>query len=215
MPARQRGRPKAEDAPTTPEEILDAAFRAFARLGFEGVSVRTLSRELGVSHNVIPQRFGTKQDLWRACVDRAFGGLVRDLAAAFDATLTDPLDQLRLGIRQFLLYSARNPDMLNLVHAEASTGSGRLDYLYESYIAPATAPLGWLLEELHAHGRIRKVELSTLHFLITSGGAAPFSLVALRQRMDAAGAGQWDEARARAHADLVADIITAGLATPR
>ncbi|MEA2471907.1 MAG: TetR/AcrR family transcriptional regulator, partial [Thermoleophilaceae bacterium] len=57
-PDRQRmGRPRTEDAPASTEQILDTAFRAFATHGYDGVSVRTLNRELGVSHNLIHQRF--------------------------------------------------------------------------------------------------------------------------------------------------------------
>ena len=48
--AKRTGRPKAQDAPVTVEQILDAAFRAFATYGYDGVAVRTLNRELGVSH---------------------------------------------------------------------------------------------------------------------------------------------------------------------
>src|SRR5258707_13470028 len=100
--AKRTGRPKAQDAPVTVEQILGAAFRAFATRGYDGVSVRTLNRELGVSHNLIHQRFRSKEGLWYAAVDRAFGSQISELATAFDPTLTDPLDQLNHAIRQFL-----------------------------------------------------------------------------------------------------------------
>src|ERR1700680_3166094 len=92
--AKRMGRPKAQDAPATLEQILDAAFRAFATYGYDGVAVRTLNRELGVSHNLIHQRFGSKQGLWYAAVYRAFGQQVTELATGFDPTLDEPLDQL-------------------------------------------------------------------------------------------------------------------------
>src|SRR3979411_1069084 len=98
------GRPKAQDAPATLEQILDAAFRAFATYGYDGVSVRTLNRELGVSHNLIHQRFGSKQGLWYAAVDRAFGQQVTELATGVDPTVADPLDQLNYAIRRFVHY---------------------------------------------------------------------------------------------------------------
>ena len=50
---RPRGRPRAEQSPASEQEILQAALRAFATHGYEGVSVRTLNRELGVSHSLI------------------------------------------------------------------------------------------------------------------------------------------------------------------
>src|SRR5882672_9363709 len=96
---KRAGRPRAQDAPVTLEQILDAAFRAFATYGYDGVAVRTLNRELGVSHNLIHQRFGSKLGLWYAAVDRAFGQQVTELATAFDPTLADPLDQLDYAIR--------------------------------------------------------------------------------------------------------------------
>src|SRR5712672_1223853 len=112
------GRPKAQDAPVTLEQILDAAFRAFATYGYDGVSVRTLNRELGVSHNLIHQRFGSKRQLWYAAVDRAFGSQVSELARTFDPTLTDPLDQLNHAIRRFVRYSAEHPEVLGLMNIE-------------------------------------------------------------------------------------------------
>src|SRR3979409_2332684 len=99
---RRTGRPKAQDAQVTREQILEAALRAFATYGYDGVTVRTLNRELGVSHNLIHQRFGSKQGLWYAAVDRAFSQQVTQLATAFDPTLADPLDQLNHAIRRFV-----------------------------------------------------------------------------------------------------------------
>src|SRR3981081_3618257 len=101
---KRTGRPKAQDAPVTVEEILDAAFHAFATYGYDGVAVRTLNRELGVSHNLIHQRFGSKKQLWYAAVDRAFSTQITQLATAFDPTLSDPLDQLCHAIRRFVHY---------------------------------------------------------------------------------------------------------------
>src|SRR4030088_1374646 len=106
---KRTGRPKAQDAPVTTEQILDAAFRAFASYGYDGTTVRTLNRELGVSHNLIHQRFGSKHGLWDAAVDRAFGQQVTQLATSFDPTLSDPLDQLGHAIRRFVQYSAEHP----------------------------------------------------------------------------------------------------------
>ena len=56
---RPRGRPRLEDSPATSDEIFAAALRAFATHGYDGVSVRTLNRELQVSHNLINGRFGS------------------------------------------------------------------------------------------------------------------------------------------------------------
>src|SRR6195256_6753611 len=146
---KRKGRPKAQDAPAPLEQILDAAFHAFATYGYEGVAVRTLNRELGVSHNLIHQRFGSKEGLWYAAVDRAFSQQITQLATAFDPTLADPLDQLNHAVRRFVRYSAERPELLGLMNIEARVDSERLDYIYDNYVAPALAPLGRLLDHLH------------------------------------------------------------------
>ena len=48
--------------------------------------MRTLNRELGVSHSLINARFGSKQDLWYTTVDWAF-----ELAYIYDAYIQRPL----------------------------------------------------------------------------------------------------------------------------
>src|SRR5882724_9418839 len=181
---KRQGRPKAEDAPVTLEQILDAALRAFATYGYDGVAVRTLNRELGVSHNLIHQRFGSKQGLWYAAVDRAFSQQVTQLATAFDPTLADPLDQLNHAIRRFVRYSAERPELLGLMNIEARVDGERLDYIYDNYVAPALAPLGRLLDHLHENRRIRPISLRALFFLIGHGAAAPFTLTAFACRFD-------------------------------
>jgi AcrR family transcriptional regulator len=207
---RQRiGRPKTEDAPATPEQILDAAFRGFATYGYDGVAVRTLNRELGVSHNLIHQRFGSKQRLWYAAVDRAFGSQVTELATAFDPTLADPLDQLNHAIRRFVRYSAERPELLGLMNIEGRLDSERLDYIYDNYVAPALAPLGRLLEFLTAQGRIRPISPRALFFLIAHGAAAPFTLAPLARHFD--DTDPLDPTEIDQHAATTADIITNGL----
>jgi AcrR family transcriptional regulator len=207
--AKRRGRPRAEDAPAAFEEILGAALRAFATYGYDGVSVRTLNRELGVSHNLIHQRFGSKRGLWYAAVDRAFSQQVAELATSFDPTLADPLDQLNHAIRRFVRYSAERPELLGLMNIEARVDSERLDYIYDNYVAPALAPLGRLLDHLHENGRIRPISLRALFFLIAHGAAAPFTLAPLSRRFD--NTDPLDPNQVAEQAALTADVITNGL----
>jgi AcrR family transcriptional regulator len=206
---KRTGRPRAQDAPATLEQILEAAFRAFATYGYDGVAVRTLNRELGVSHNLIHQRFGSKRDLWYAAVDRAFSQQITELASAFDPTLTDPLDQLNHAIRRFVHYNGERPELLGLMNIEGRVDSERLDHIYVNYIAPALAPLGRLLDHLRDQGRIRPISLRALFFLIAHGAPAPFTLGPLARHFDQAD--PLEPAQIALQAALTADVITNGL----
>jgi AcrR family transcriptional regulator len=190
-------------------EILDAALRAFARQGYDGMSVRTLNADLGVSHNLINKRFGSKEELWRAAVDHGFGAMVRHMESVFDPTISDPLEQLRLVIRRFIEFSAEHPELLGLMDIEARQKTDRLAYIFETYIVPSLAGTARLLEHLMADGRIRRVPLRTAHFLMAHGAVAPFTLVPLAELFDPQS--PLDPAAVREHAALIADVMIAGL----
>jgi TetR/AcrR family transcriptional regulator len=208
-PRRRPGRPAAGDGAGSADAILDAALRAFATYGYEGVSVRTLNRELGVSHSLIAQRFGSKDGLWHAAVDHGFGRISRHMADVFDPTVTDPLEQLRLWIHRFLHFSAAHPELLGLMNIEGREDTGRLSYIYEHYVDPSMGRVERLLDHLADAGRIRRVPLRTFHFLLAHGGAAPYTLLALAEHFDPSS--PLEPEAVDSHARLVADVLIAGL----
>jgi AcrR family transcriptional regulator len=210
-PKRPPGRPPATGDPVPPERILDAALRAFATYGYDGVSVRTLNKELGVSHSAIYQRFGSKDGLWHAAVDHGFGRITRHMADVFDPTLTDPVEQLRLWIHRLMLFSAEYPEILGLMNIEGRKNTDRLDYIYENYIGPSMGRVENLLDHLAAQGRIRRVPLRTFHFLVSHGGAAPYTLVGLAEHFDPAS--PLKPKAVETQAALIADLIVSALQT--
>lgn len=178
---RSPGRPRAAEA-VDDEAFLDAALRAFAVSGYDGVSVRTLSKQLGVSSGWVNQRYGSKERLWYAAVDHGFGRQAATIA--FDPTVSDPLEQLASGVRQFLHYSAQHPELGLIMNSEGAQDTERLDYIYEHYIAPLLAPVDRLLRHLVDAGRIDPVPLRTFFLLVAQGGGAPFGLLPLARRVE-------------------------------
>ncbi len=194
------------------EEILQKALRMFATVGYEGMSLRTLNRELGVSHNLIYQRFGTKAELWRAAVDFGFGRLMRHLQGLFDPTVSEPLEQLRLAVHRFVVYSADHPELVALMNMEGRRDTDRLDYVYDTYIKPMLADVGRLLDHLAGEGLIRPIPLRTFHFLLAHGATAPQALVPLAMKFDAAS--PFEPAAIEEHARLVSTLLVEGLRLP-
>src|SRR5262249_34216001 len=155
------------------EEILDKALNMFATVGYDGMSLRTLNRELGVSHNLVYQRFGTKDELWRAAGDFCFGRLLRRLQGLFYPTASEPLAQLRLAVHRFLVFSAEHPELVALMNIEGCQDTDRLTYIYETYIGPILKDVGRLLAHLADERVIRPIPLRTSHFLLAHGATAP------------------------------------------
>ena len=165
----RRGRPRAEDSPASSDEILLAALRAFATRGYDGTSVRELNQQLGVSHNLLNRRFGSKEQLWRATVDHWIGDVVAELAAVISDDEGDPLETLRRLIIRFIEVQARRPELARLMNIESSIDGPRLRYLFDQFISPWAATADHLTEELVAAGRIRALPPGTLYFLVAYG----------------------------------------------
>jgi TetR/AcrR family transcriptional regulator len=201
---------KAE-APAPTDDVLAAALRAFATHGYAGVSVRTLTRELGVSHNLLHQRFGSKWAIWRAAVDWGFGGLVRELEEA-DREHVDPLQRLRSFIRTFVKVSAHRPELLRIIDGESTQTSERLDYLCATYILPMATRVRPLLDQLTAEARIRPIPPETVYYMITSGGAALYASDAMTTQIF--GQLPRTESDIDRHADAAADLLISGLSSP-
>lgn len=208
-PRKGRGRPPAGDSPASADEILTAALRVFARDGFAGASVAAVNRELGVSHNLIHQRFGTKEALWYAVVDWIFANAVTLLRIRPERDDLPPLEEFRAGIIRFLVLQAEYPDVVRLISMESAIEGPRLTYLYDRHIEPMLVLLAEPLKPLIQQQILNRNDLRTLHFLIAHGATAPFALLPLATRM--APADPRSERAVRRHARLVADTIVAGI----
>lgn len=66
----------------TREKVLDAAERLFADHGYEGVSIRQIAKEAGVSLSVVGFHGGSKDDLFVTIIDRRAASLNEARGAA-------------------------------------------------------------------------------------------------------------------------------------
>lgn len=167
------------------EDIVFAtALTVFAEEGFEGTSVRQLCRKLGVSHNLIHERYGSKDDLWKLAIDHGFAALALELAkAATDAT-QDPLDRLRAILVRYVEVTAGQPAIIRIINYEAMHPGPRLDYLFDTYLQPAHFIADAALRLLERQGRAHRIPAATLHFMIGHGAGGLASLPALASRFN-------------------------------
>lgn len=179
---RARGRPDAANRAPSDDALLDAALEAFAEHGYAGTSVREIARGLGVSHNLLPQRFGSKERLWYAAVDRGFGALLVDLVAVSNEPTPDDLGRLRALITRFIEANAARPALLRIITREATTPGPRLDYLFDHYIEPVSRLGETVLTDLHARGDVSTASVGLVYFLMTHGAGGPTAYPALAER---------------------------------
>lgn len=167
---RRRGRPANDAAEAVSEDrVLDLAFATFAALGYEGTTVRELAKQLGVSHNLLNVRFGSKAELWKRAVDSRvtrFGGPV---FTAFDEMPDEPEARLRMLVHRFCAWAAANPDFVGISHAEGRRATWRLDYLVDLYIAPFKQRLDALFAEVAIRRALRPISTSAFMALLVQG----------------------------------------------
>jgi TetR/AcrR family transcriptional regulator len=208
---RPRGRPPKDAQPAPMSEIMPAAVEAFSVLGYDGVSLRTVNDQLGVSRNLLYQRFGSKANLWRAVADWAFGPLLAHLETADDES-DDPMERLRTLVCRFIEYSATRPYLARLATLEGAASTDRLDYLYGNYINPLRSRFLSVFEQLQRAGRIKPIPPEVLFFLVTSGGTAAFGQAGMAARMEIE-LDPEDPAQVRVYAEQVAEVLLNGIST--
>jgi TetR/AcrR family transcriptional regulator len=176
-------------------DLLDLALDAFADQGYDGTSVREVCRRLGVSHNLIHERYGSKERLWYAAIEHGFRTLATELATAAQEEPGDELDRLRAILVRYVEVTAQRPAMIRIINHEAARPGGRLDHVYDLYIRPAHRIADLVLRDLAAAGRARPVSPAVLHFLVGHGAGGIVSLPALAERFPGGEGSLTDQAR--------------------
>jgi AcrR family transcriptional regulator len=118
------------------EEIIEAAFDAFADTGLDGTSTETIAQRVGISQPYLFRLFGTKKELFLAAVERcleqaheSFRWAVEEgdpnvdvLKRLGDAYLNVVRDERRLRMQMQAFAACDDPDVRRVVRQ----GFGRL-----------------------------------------------------------------------------------------
>src|SRR5688500_10549520 len=102
-------RPSADP---TPVQILAAAQDLSSERSFKDATTREIAQRAGVTQPLLNYHFRSKDDLWRATIDALFA----KLRAAMDERTeglrdVDALTSAKLRVRDFITFSARNPQL--------------------------------------------------------------------------------------------------------
>ena len=185
---RARGRPPKGDPDSISDAaIFEASLQAFAERGFEGTSMREVARDLGISHNLIPQRLGSKEEVWYAAVNYGFGALLNELLQEINEASPelDKLARLRASVVRFVQANAARPALVRIINQEAVSPGPRLDYLFDNFIEPVRQFGETILRDLKALGAVRTESVALLYFFMTHGAGGAAALPALTERFGA------------------------------
>jgi AcrR family transcriptional regulator len=185
--SRRRGRPRADAEHAVPEaRVLDLAFHTFARRGYDGTTLRSLAKQLGVSHNLLNVRFGAKANLWRRAVDARVAHAAPPVYAAFDAPGLNDESRLRQFVHRFCRWALENPELVGITNVECRHASWRLDYIVDGYLLPFKQRLDALMENVAAIRPLRRLSTPALMSILVQGVGFYFASRPMLERIGAA-----------------------------
>ncbi len=201
----RRGRPQV----LSDDALLDYALDAFGRLGFDGVSLRALNRELAASPAMLGKRFGTKERLWLAAVDHGFHRhRQRLLAECGSLTQGTAVQRLERFIAAFIRTAAQTPSLQRVITIEGAQEGPRLEHLYREFIEPLmTGLVRPILDEAIQDGAIDPIGDREVFFVVANGAASVAALGPLSALFD----GRDGTLDIRSYADNVARTLVRAL----
>ena len=200
---RRLTRPSAD---ATRDRIVAAATDLFAERSFDGASTRDIAGRAGVTQPLLNYHFRSKDELWQATVDSLFDRLNRTMAErARGLRGVDEVTTAKLLLREFVVFSARHPQLHRIITQESKADGARMDYLVDRHVRPIYERTVELFESLARAGAVPDIAPAHLYYIVTGAGPTMFVLGPECQRLTSLDPS--DEAVIQAHADAVCLLL--------
>jgi len=167
-PSRGRGRPRAGEPALSREAILRKAFEAFAREGYDGLSMRQLAAECGLSNSMLHHHFNTKLELWFEVADSVFAPLFARQLAVLDAGYVpgEPIQALRASVRGSFELTGEATEVLRFMLREGDGDDERGEYVRRHYVDPFMARINALIAEARVAGQVADLPDASFHVVV-------------------------------------------------
>jgi AcrR family transcriptional regulator len=184
-----------------PDEIVSAALAVFAEKGFAAAKLDDIAHRAGVSKGAVYLYFETKEDIFRAVVERAISpniGIVKAMAAAHPGPLSDLLRGVT-GHIAGVVESTPLGGVMKMVVGEARNFPELARVWHDELISHALGAMTEAIVNAQARGEVKPGDPRTYALQVISPllvgvlwretfvpvGARPFDLAALmRQHID-------------------------------
>jgi len=150
----------------TKERLLEAARRLFADKGFDGASVRAITRRARANLGAITYHFGSKEALYTTVLEQLFRELRERVAAAVAAPAAAG-DRLATIIRAFFAFFADHPEAPRLIVHRLAAGEPPSPVVIEHF-RPVVDAIRSTVRDGQARGELRAVEPLLAAFTLIS-----------------------------------------------
>lgn len=152
-----RGR-RPKHLPDGRAALLGAAIHAFSQHGYDGANLRGIARAAKVDASLVRVHFGSKEQLWRACVDTLEAALAEpaERLRALSLDTSRPVtDRLKEAIEIIAAHAVRHPEHKQFIAQHASETGERGAILHGHLVMPVYDRMAPLIEQGMAAGVVR------------------------------------------------------------
>lgn len=170
IPSSADGRPRGRDIERTRADIIEAARIEFADKGLSGARVDEIAARTRTTKPTIYYHFGSKEGLYLAVLERAYGGM-REVEMSLQLDALPPREAMERLVEVSFDYHAAHPDWVRLVSVENIHGARHIAGVASitERNALAVGTVGGLLERGVQEGVFRRgVDPLDLHLMISS-----------------------------------------------
>ncbi|MEZ5212528.1 TetR/AcrR family transcriptional regulator [Gordonia sp. (in: high G+C Gram-positive bacteria)] len=128
------------------QQMLDAAIAEFAESGFTETSMDSIAARAQISKPMLYLYYGSKDELFTACITRESGRFIEVMSAGFDPAMRQR-DQARVLVREFLKYVHQNVQSWRVLYRVASGTAG-----FSVVVQEARAQITEMITELIRRG---------------------------------------------------------------
>jgi AcrR family transcriptional regulator len=176
-PVPPKPRATRPSADPTRDRIVAAAVDLFSERSFDGATTREIAARAGVTQPLLNYHFRSKEELWHAAVDSLFELLQRTMAARTEGLRgVDQVTTAKLLVREFVTFSARNPQLHRIITQESKADGPRMDYLVDRHIRPIYEQAVAMFEALARTGAVPPIPPTHLYYILTGAGPTMFVL---------------------------------------
>ena len=167
-------RPSAD---ATRERIVTAAVDLFSERSFDGATTRDIAARAGVTQPLLTYHFHSKEELWRAAVDSLFELLNQAMNhRTIGLRGVEEITSAKLLVREFVTFSAKNPQLHRIIMQESKADGPRMDYLVDQHVRPIYERTIDLFESLAQLGAVPNIPAPHLYYILTGAGPTMFVL---------------------------------------
>lgn len=190
------------------DALVEQAQRALLANTFDSEALSALAQRASVSQPLLHYHFGSREELWREAVVRAFAPLEAAFGGELEALASlGPRERLEVVVRRFVAFSAAQPVVAAVIVTESMRPGPRLKWLVKNHLAPLHRAVDAIILEGTQLGVFRAVAPIHITQIIVPAAAFFFTARPLIEQLYEVDV----EALVKSHTDELVKLVLRGL----